>query len=325
MDSNAPISLSESLRRKLQEAMEQVPSAATIPAAGIASAITGIEALRSVRFEDLPAHLVEQLKSDGVRDGARRSLEDARELFQQRVNAEAKGSIEGIESIVADPTIDGMHIVAHEAGGSADASNIVYGPEGLNSSIRDRTMTEAEIGEAEAFTLGVAEAATPGVTGDLAEVAGDTLETGALGGVMGGGIAVAHRWAQAQGYRDSGRPDLAAKAEEQMLEDAAKGAVNGVVRGTAVAVTQAVLGANPLTAGIGLVAPDVVMLLTQKDKLSDQEYEQKAMGVVGKGALATVLVCAGPVGWIGLAGISIASAYGKASQQGAASVARPAT
>ena len=55
-------------------------------------------------------------------------------------------------------------------------------------------MSEAEIAEAEAYTLEVAEQATPGVTGDLAEVAGDTLETGALGGVMGGGIAVAHRY-----------------------------------------------------------------------------------------------------------------------------------
>ena len=37
--------------------------------------------------------------------------------------------------------------------------------------------------------------------------------------------------------------------------------------------------------------------------------------MVAKGALATVLVCAGPIGWIGLAGLSIASAYGKASNQ----------
>jgi hypothetical protein len=116
--------------------MEQVPPAVTIPAAGIASGITGIEALRSVGFEDLPSHLIEQLKRDGMRDGARRTLEEARELFEQRVNAEAKGSIEGIDAIVNDPTIEAMHIEAHANGGSADASNIVYGPEGLNSSIR---------------------------------------------------------------------------------------------------------------------------------------------------------------------------------------------
>ncbi|WP_411871961.1 hypothetical protein [Vulcanococcus limneticus] len=176
-------------------------------------------------------------------------------------------------------------------------------------------MTSSEIAEARAHTHEVAELATPGVTGDLGEVVGDTLETGAWGGVMGGGIAVAHRWAQAQGYRDAGRHDLAAAAEEQLVEDAAKGAINGVVRGGAVAVTQAVLGANPLTAGIGLVAPDVVMLLSKKNQLSEDEYTEKAMGVVGKGALATVLVCAGPIGWLGLAGISIASAYGKATEQ----------
>ena len=100
-----------------------------------------------------------------------------------------------------------------------------------------------------------------------------------------------------------------------MVQDAGKGAVNGVVRGTAVAVTQAVLGANPLTAGIGLVAPDAVMLLTQKDQLSEAEYGKKSLEVVGKGALATALVCAGPIGWLGLAGFSIASAYSKANQQ----------
>ena len=180
-------------------------------------------------------------------------------------------------------------------------------------------MTQAHISEAETFTRLVAEEATPGVSGDLGEVMGDTLETGAWGGVMGGGIAVAHRWAQVQGYRDSGRHDLAAAAEEQLAADAAKGAINGAVRGTTVAVTQAVLGANPLTAGIGLVAPDAIALLTQKDQLSESEYNEKALGVVGKGALATALVCAGPVGWLGLAGLSIASAYGKATAQANAS------
>ena len=54
------------------------------------------------------------------------------------------------------------------------------------------------------------------------------------------------------------------------------------------------------------------MLLTKKDQVSEEEYQQKSLEVVGKGALATVLVCAGPVGWLGLAGLSIASAYGKA-------------
>ena len=75
-------------------------------------------------------------------------------------------------------------------------------------------------------------------------------------------------------------------------------------------------------AGIGLVAPDAIALLTQKDQLSESEYNEKALGVVGKGALATALVCAGPVGWLGLAGLSIASAYGKATAQGTASQLR---
>jgi hypothetical protein len=95
--------------------------------------------------------------------------------------------------------------------------------------------------------------------------------------------------------------------------------MNGALRGTTVAVTQAVLGANPLTAGIGLIAPDAIVLLTQKDKLTEEEYNQKSLEVVGKGALATALVCAGPIGWLGLAGFSIFSAYNKANQQGASS------
>lgn len=61
-------------------------------------------------------------------------------------------------------------------------------------------MSEAEIAEAEAYTLELAEAATPGVTSDLGEAVGDTLETGGLGVVFGGGMAVAHRLAQAQGF-----------------------------------------------------------------------------------------------------------------------------
>ncbi len=88
---------------------------------------------------------------------------------------------------------------------------------------------------------------------------------------------------------------------------------NGVVRGGAVAITQAVLGANPLTAGIGLVAPNALMLLSQKDQLTEEQYNQKAVSVVGKGALATALVCAGPVGWIGLAGLSVVPVYNKAA------------
>lgn len=77
-------------------------------------------------------------------------------------------------------------------------------------------------------------------------------------------------------------------------------------------MTHAVLGINPLTAGIGLVAPDVLLLITQQDQLSEEEFTNKALGVAGKGAIATALACAGP---IGLVGWSIACAYRKANEQ----------
>jgi hypothetical protein len=51
-----------------------------------------------------------------------------------------------------------------------------------------------------------------------------------------------------------------------------------------------------------MVAPDAVMLLTKRDQLTEEQYNKKASEVVAKGAIATALVCAGPVGWIGLAG-----------------------
>ncbi len=91
------------------------------------------------------------------------------------------------------------------------------------------------------------------------------------------------------------------------MEEAAEGALNGVVRGRSVALTQAILGASPLTAGIGLVvAPDVVMLLSQQDQLSEEAFTNEALGVAGKGASATALACAN----------------GKASEQAGASRAR---
>lgn len=299
---------------RLRQALDAVPSSASLPAVAAASALGGVEAYRQVRFEQLPDEVIQQLRSDGTR-GELRDLDGARAVYEQKVPAEARGSIDGVEAITNDPQMHWMHQEPFAAGGSHDASNGLYGPAELNQSIGSREMTASEIAEAEAYALEVAEAATPGVTGDLMEVAGDTLETGALGGAMGGGLSAVHRLAQAQGFRDAGRPDLAERAEALVVQDAAAGAMNGVMRGTSVAVTQAVLGANPLTAGIGLVAPDVVALLSEKDKLSEQEYQARAVGVVGKGALATALVCAGPVGWLGLAGISILAAYGKASAQ----------
>ncbi|MBD2548696.1 hypothetical protein H6G65_03700 [Microcystis elabens FACHB-917] len=309
------------LKTATGKALRDVPASVALPAAAAASAIGGVEAFRSVPFDALPADVIDQLRSDGTRDG-RRSLEEAREVYETNVPAEAKGSIEGVRAITNDPEIDWMHIEPHAQGGSNEAANGVYGPGSLNSAIGAHPMTPSEVAEAQAHTRLVAEEATPAVTGDLGEVVGDTLETGAYGGAIGGGLAVVHRIAQAQGYRDAGRHDLAAAAEEMLAEDAAKGAINGVVRGTSVAVTQAILGANPLTAGIGLVAPDVVMLLSQQDQLSEEEFTNKALGVAGKGAIATALACAGPIGWIGLAGWSIACAYGKATEQASSSSLR---
>jgi len=302
------------LRRIARESFEQVPASAAMPAAAAANGVVGVQAFRRVSFDDLPSDVLQQLRRDGTR-GELRSIDEARAVYEQNVPAEARGSIDGVRAITNDPDIHWMHQEPYAAGGSNEAANGLYGPGELNRAIGNRPMTSAEVAEAEAYAAEVAAEATPGVTGDLTEVVGDTLETGALGGVLGGGIAVAHRVAQAQGFRDAGRHDLAELAEAQIAQDATNGAINGMVRGTSMAVTQAVLGANPLTAGIGLVAPDVVTLLSDKKRLSQAEYNQRAAGVVGKGALATVLVCAGPVGWLGLAGFSILSAYGKANEQ----------
>ena len=57
-------------------------------------------------------------------------------------------------------------------------------------------------------------------------------------------------------------------------------------------------------------------MITKKDSLTEDEYQKKALGVVGKGAVASALVCAGPVGWLGLVGFSLVNSYGKAAKQG---------
>jgi len=50
----------------------------------------------------LQPSLKEQLRTDGMQ-GGRRSDAEAKAFFDQRVNAEAKGSIEGIQAVVGDP------------------------------------------------------------------------------------------------------------------------------------------------------------------------------------------------------------------------------
>jgi len=244
-------------------ALEELPTSVDLPAAGIASVLGDVEAFHRVAFEDLPKEVIQQLRYDGTR-GEGRSLDDARAVFDHNVPADAHGSTEGVAAIANDPTIDWGHKTPFVHGGSNDASNGVYLPETLNSHIGDRPMTPAEVHQAEAYTHQVALDATPGVSGDLGHVAVHTAETSLYGGAIGGGMAVAHRLAQIKGFRDAGRHDLAMDAEDELGSDAARGMVNGVVRGTSVAVTQAILGANPLTAGIGLVAPQYLQASLRK-------------------------------------------------------------
>ena len=307
------------IRSRVDASLEEVPPSLGIAAAAAADSAIGIEAFRTIRFHDLPAEVIQQLRTDGTHGGPPRSLVDAQQVFAHNVPAEAHGSIGGVEAITNDPTLHWMHLQPHAAGGGSEAGNGVYGPADLNQAVGARPMTPAEVQQAQAHTHAVAEQATPGVTGDLAEVIGDGLQIGALGGLMGAAVSSAHRLAQAQGYRDAGRHDLADASEERLLNDAAKGAVNGALRGGSVAFTQAVLGANPLTAGLGLVAPDAIRLLSRKDSLSQDAYRQQAIGVVSKGALTTALVCSGPIGCAAVMGVSIVSAYGKANSQASGS------
>lgn len=293
--------------------MTQDFSTESIAAAGLANDQVGVEAYRSVPFSDLPKEVVEQLQRDGTR-GETRTLEEAQAVYEQNVPAEAKGSVEGVEAVTNDPTIDWMHKQPHSQGGSNTADNGVYGPEGLNSRIGDRAMTKAEVVEAEAFTAEVAEVATPGLTGDFTEVVGDTAGIGAMGGVLGAGFVAAGRMAQAQGFRDAGREDLAQMAESKIGEDAAKGAVNGVVRGTGAAVTQAVLGANPVTAGIGIMAPEIVSLVKNHESMTEQEKSKAVQSISGKCAAVAGLCALGPIGFLGVAGWGIYKAYTSAQE-----------
>jgi hypothetical protein len=109
-------------------------SPAAFIAAGAAATAVGIEAFRQVRFEDLPAEVIAQLRRDGTRDDLR-DLDGARDVYRQNVPAETRGSLEGVEAITNDPGIDWMHKVPHDDGGSSAASNGVYGPEALNGAI----------------------------------------------------------------------------------------------------------------------------------------------------------------------------------------------
>ena len=82
------------------------------------------------------------------------------------------------------------------------------------------------------------------------------------------------------------------------------------------AAVQLVAGANPLTAGVGLMGPDIVTLIRDKDQLSDGEKIQRVAGISGKCAFAAALVATGPVGFVGLGAWSIWSAYQGGKQAG---------
>ena len=88
-----------------------------VASAGFASHVVKPEGYRSVSFEDLPPDVRKQLSRDGTR-GELRDLDGAKEVYEQNVPAEAKGSVEGVEAVTNDPTIHWMHKTAFSNGGS---------------------------------------------------------------------------------------------------------------------------------------------------------------------------------------------------------------
>ena len=286
---------------------------AAVSAAGVAASHVQPEAFRSIAFEDLPSDVLHQLRRDGTR-GQLRSESEAQAVYEQLVPAEAKGDIEAIRAITNDPDIHFGHREPWNSGGSNNAENGVYMDGRVNQQIGSESMTAADIAAAEEFTQEIALDASPGTTGDLGEAVGDVFETGALGGVVGAGIGAASRIAQSQGFRDAGREDLAVEAEKKIVEDAVGGAINASVRGTSMAAVQFVAGANPLTAGVGLMGPDIVQLIQDNDKMTDDEKFERVAGISGKCAVAAALVATGPVGFIGLGAWSIWNAYNNGKQ-----------
>jgi hypothetical protein len=271
------------------------------------------EAFRSIAFEDLPSDVLTQLRGDGTR-GEFRTESEAQAIYDQMVPTEAKGDIEAIRAITNDPEIHWGHIEAHSAGGSNTAENGVYMDGQTNMGIGADSMTATEVATAKEFTHEIAEMSSPGTTGNIGEAFGDVLETGALGGVIGAGLGAASRIAQAHGFREAGREDLAQEAEKLIAVDAIGGAVNASVRGTSMAAVQLVAGANPITAGIGLMGPDIMKLIQNKSQLSDAEKLEQVAGISGKCAFAAALVATGPIGFVGLGAWSVWSAYRGAQQ-----------
>jgi len=307
--------------RFVDQAQEELPASISVSAVAAAHFVSlprpEPAPAQLLTFDDLPSAVVQQLRADGAR-GELRDLEAAREVFDLNVPDVAKTSISAVEAVTNDPDLHWMHIEPHAAGGSSAAVNGVYGPAAFNRAIGSRPMTAEEVQQAWQHTEQLArEAAAASDVPEQSAAWSDTaagMEMLPVGVAFGAGLSIAHRLAQVQGHQAAGRQDLALAARQQLPVDAARSAVNGVVRGTSVVLTQALLGANPLTAGLGLVAPDALSLLRRQEQLSPAAYQQRALGVVCKGALATTLVCAGPIGWLGLTGLSLAMAYGSAAQ-----------
>jgi len=309
--SNPSIQTDE-LVKQLKILKSELMSNPSFMGAGLAESIIDPEAYRRLSYEDLPPDVQLQLRRDGTR-GELRTHQEAKDVYENDIPAEAKGSEEGVRSITNDPEIDWKHQEAHSKGGSNTHENGNYGHSSTNTGTD--TPTEQEIQQDWKEMEVVAEANTPGVSGDLGEVIGESIGCGVGGGVLGAGMGLVSRLVQAQGYRDAGRSDLAAQAESRIGEDVVKGGINGVKYGTSMAVTQTILGSNPVTAGLGLVVPDAIDLKMNRHKMSQQEKEGKIVGMAGKGTLGIALSLAGPVGWAGLVGIGLYSAYNSAQQQ----------
>ena len=303
-------------KNELLTSARQTPVVLGVAGASFASAQAGIEAFRSIPYEELPLDIKQQLRRDGTR-GELRSEQEAREVYEHNVPNEAKGDVESIRSITNDPEIDWGHIEPRSQGGSDTADNGVYIDSSTNQSIGDRSMTSQEVAEARGFTQEVAEINSPGTTGDFGAVLGEVLDVTAMGSLMGAGLVAGMRMAQAQGLRDAGQEVLAEQVEETIAIGAMGGAVNASVRGCSAAVTQVVLGANPLTAGIGLMGPEIVSLVRQNEMLSADEKVVKVASISGKCAMAAGLCALGPIGFVGLAGLSVWSAYRQGQHAGA--------
>ena len=295
-------------REDISHAIDNTNAVIAVSAAGIADAKVQTEAFRTIAFEKLPPDVIIQLRRDGTR-GELRSESEAQAIYDRMVPAEAKGDIDAIRAITNDPDIHWGHIEPKSAGGSNTNENGVYMDGQTNMEMRANPMTATDVAAAEEFTQEIAEISSPGTTGDLGEAVGDVLETGALGGAIGAGLGAANRMAQVQGFRDAGREDLAQKAEKQIAADAVRGVVNASIRGTSMATVQLIAGANPFTAGVGLMGPDIVKLIRDKDQLSDTEKAGRVAGISGKCALAVALVATGSVGFVGLGALSVWSAY----------------